>query len=81
MSVKQMGRLLPLTEVLLTLFCHFLLPSEKVSDPKTINIKQYLNTSYFSVNNRYCVMKSSQATQPSDFLQRIEKVSNVLCDI
>ena len=36
---------------------------EEVSDPKTINIKQYLNTNNFSVNNRHCVIKSSQATQ------------------
>jgi hypothetical protein len=34
-----------------------------VSSPKTINIKQYLNTSKFTVNNRHFVIKSSQATQ------------------
>jgi hypothetical protein len=34
-----------------------------VSDPKTINIKQYLNTNNFSVNSRHFVIKSSQATQ------------------
>jgi hypothetical protein len=34
-----------------------------VSAPKTINIKQYLNTSNFTVNNRHVVIKSSQATQ------------------
>jgi peptidoglycan hydrolase-like protein with peptidoglycan-binding domain len=32
-------------------------------DPKTINIKQYLNTNNFSVNNRHFVIKSSQAAQ------------------
>jgi hypothetical protein len=31
--------------------------------PKTINIKQYLNTSNFTANNRHFVIKSSQATQ------------------
>ena len=36
---------------------------EEVCDPKTINIKQYLNTNNFSVNNRHFVIKSSQATQ------------------
>jgi hypothetical protein len=55
--------LLPLTEGLLPLFCHPVLPSEGVSDPKTIKMKQYLNTNNFSVNNRHCVIKSSQATQ------------------
>jgi hypothetical protein len=40
-----------------------MLPSEEVSSPKTINIKQYLNTSNFTVNNRHFVIKSSQATQ------------------
>jgi hypothetical protein len=40
-----------------------MLQSEEVSSPKTINIKQYLNTNNFSVNNRNCVIKSSQATQ------------------
>jgi hypothetical protein len=35
-----------------------------VSSPsKTINIKQYLSTSYFLVDNRYVVIKSSQTTQ------------------
>ena len=38
--------LLPLAEGLLPLFCHPLLPSEEVSDPKTINIKQYLNKQF-----------------------------------
>jgi hypothetical protein len=59
----QRGRLLPLTEGLLPLFCLALLPIEEVSSPKTINIKQYLNTNNFSVNNRHIVIKSSQATQ------------------
>jgi hypothetical protein len=40
-----------------------MLPSEEVSPPKKINIKQYLNTSNFTVNNRHFVIKSSQATQ------------------
>jgi predicted lactoylglutathione lyase len=38
------------------------LTSQKVSDPKTTNIKQYLNTNNLSVNNRNFVIKSSQAT-------------------
>jgi hypothetical protein len=59
----QRGRLLPLTEGLLSLFCPALLHSEEVSRPKTIIIKQYLNTNNFSVNNRHVVIKSSQATQ------------------
>jgi hypothetical protein len=56
-------RLLPLIDCLPPLSCPCLLPSEEVSLPKTINIKQYLNTSNFSVNNRYFVIKSKQATQ------------------
>jgi hypothetical protein len=40
-----------------------MLPSEEVCDPKTINIKQYLNTNNFPVNNRHFVIKSSQTTQ------------------
>jgi hypothetical protein len=59
----QRGRLLPLTDGLLLLCCPRLLPSEEVSSPKTINIKQYLNTSNFTVNNRHFVIKSSQAAQ------------------
>jgi hypothetical protein len=59
----QRGRLLPLTDGLLPLCCPRLLPSEEVSSPKTINIKQYLNTSNFTVNNRHFVIKSSQASQ------------------
>jgi hypothetical protein len=41
-----------------------MLQGEEVCHPKTINIKQYLNTNNFSVNNRHFVIKSSQATQP-----------------
>ena len=52
----------PLTEGLLPLFCHPLLPNEVMSYSKTINIKQYLNTNNLSVNNRSFVIKSSQAT-------------------
>jgi hypothetical protein len=48
----QIGRLLPLTEGLLPLFCLSMLLCEEVSDPKTIKIKQFLNTNNFSVNNR-----------------------------
>jgi hypothetical protein len=40
-----------------------MLPSEEVCDPKAINIKQYLNTNNFSVNNIHFVIKSSYATQ------------------
>ena len=40
-----------------------MLPSEEVCDPKTINLKQYLNTNNFSVYNRHFVIKSSQTTQ------------------
>jgi hypothetical protein len=40
-----------------------MLQGEEVWNPKTINIKQYLNTNNFSVNNRPFVIKSSQATQ------------------
>ena len=40
-----------------------MLQGEEVLNPKTINIKQYLNTNNFSVNNRHFVIKSSQATQ------------------
>ena len=54
-------RLLALTEGLQPLFCPILLLCEEVFDPKTINIKQYLNTHNFSVNNRHFVIKSSQA--------------------
>ena len=39
------------------------MPSVEVTDPKTINIKQYLNTNNLSVNNINVVIKSSQATQ------------------
>jgi hypothetical protein len=40
-----------------------MLPGVEVSHPKTINIKQYLSTDNFSVNNRHAVIKSSQTTQ------------------
>jgi len=40
-----------------------MLPGVEVSHPKTINIKQYLSTNNFSVNNRNVVIKSSQTTQ------------------
>jgi mRNA-degrading endonuclease HigB of HigAB toxin-antitoxin module len=40
-----------------------MLPGVEVSHPKTINIKQYLSTDNFSVNNRHVVIKSSQETQ------------------
>ena len=56
--------ILPLTDGILPLCCPRLLPSEEVSPPKTINIKQYLNTNNFSVNNRHLVTKSSQAQIP-----------------
>ena len=56
-------RILPLIDGLPPLSCPFLLPSEEVCPPKAINIKQYLNTSNFAVNNRHFVIKSSQATQ------------------
>ena len=56
-------RLLTLTEGLQPLFWPILLLCEEVSDPKTINIKQYLNTHNFSINNRHFVIKCSQATQ------------------
>ena len=57
------GRLQPLAEGLLPLWCHPWLQSEEVCDPKTINIKKYLSTNNFTVNNRYFVIKSSQPTQ------------------
>ena len=40
-----------------------MLQGEEVWNPKTINIKQYLKTNNFSVNNRHFVIKSSQTTQ------------------
>ena len=46
-----------------SLWCPSLLHSEEVSYPKTINIKQCLNTNNFSVNNKHFVIKSSQSTQ------------------
>jgi hypothetical protein len=47
----------------MTLPKNMILQSEEVSYPNTINIKQYLSTSIFEVNNRHFVIKSSQATQ------------------
>jgi hypothetical protein len=40
-----------------------MLHSEEVSIPITINIKQYLSTNHFLVNNRHFVIKYSQTTQ------------------
>ena len=40
-----------------------MLQGEEVWNPKTINIKQYLNTNNFSVNNRHVVIKASKAAQ------------------
>jgi hypothetical protein len=40
-----------------------MLPGVEVYHPKAINIKQYLSTDNFSVNNRHVVIKSSQTTQ------------------
>jgi type III secretory pathway component EscR len=54
----------PLTEGLLPLHGIPMLLSEEVSHPKTVNIKQYLNTNNFSVSKRHFVIKSSQAIQP-----------------
>jgi hypothetical protein len=45
-------RLLHLAEVSLHLCGPAMLHSEEVSLPKTINIKQYLSTNHFLVNNR-----------------------------
>ena len=56
----QRVRLLHLTEVPLPLCGPAMLPFEEMSCPKTINIKQYLNTNNFLVNNRHFVIKSSQ---------------------
>ena len=55
--------LLHLTEAPLPLCGPAMLPCEEISSPKTINIKQYLNTNNFLVNNRHFVIKSSQTTQ------------------
>jgi hypothetical protein len=59
----QRVRLLHLTEAPLPLCGPAMLPCEEMSSPKTINIKQYLNTNNFLVNNRHFVIKSSQTTQ------------------
>jgi hypothetical protein len=54
----------PAREGLLPLYYwHTLLLCEEVSRTKTINIKQYLSTNNFSVNNRHFVIQSSQITQ------------------
>jgi hypothetical protein len=60
---QQTVRPLPLLEPLSHLCFPAILPGVEVSDPKTINIKQYLNTNNFSVNNRHFVIRSSQRTQ------------------
>jgi hypothetical protein len=53
-----------LSEVPLPRCSPVLLHREEVSSPKkTINIKQYLSTSHFLVDNRYVVIKSSQTKQ------------------
>jgi hypothetical protein len=56
-------RLLHLTEVPLPLCGPAMLHREEVPSPKTINIKQYLSTRHFLVDNIYFVIKSSQTTQ------------------
>jgi hypothetical protein len=56
-------RLLHLTEVPLPLCGPAMLHREEVYIPKTINIKQYLSTRHFLVDNIYFVIKSSQTTQ------------------
>jgi hypothetical protein len=40
-----------------------MLPGVEVFGPKIINIKQYVSTNNFSINNRHFVIKSSQTTQ------------------
>ena len=40
-----------------------MLLGEEVSDPKTINVKQYLSSNNFWVHTRQFVMKSFQITQ------------------
>jgi hypothetical protein len=56
-------RLLPPVTPLSHLSGPSLLPSVELSYPKSINIKQYLSTDNFSVNNRHVAIKSSQTTQ------------------
>jgi hypothetical protein len=56
-------RPLPLVTPLSHLCGPAMLPGVEVSHPKAINIKQYLSTDNFSVNNRHLVIKSSQTTQ------------------
>ena len=60
---QQKVRLLHLAEVSLHLCGRAMLHSEEVSIPITTNIKQYLSTNHFLVNNRHFVIKYSQATQ------------------
>ena len=50
---QQTVRLLHLTEAPLPLCGPAMLHCEEMSSPKTINIKQYLNTNNFLVNNRH----------------------------
>jgi hypothetical protein len=52
-SSQQTVRLLHLTEVALPLCGHSMLLCEEVCSPKTINIKQYLSTKNFLVDNIY----------------------------
>jgi hypothetical protein len=52
-----------ITKVPLPLCGPGMLHYEEVSSPKTINIKQYLSTRHFLVDNIYVVIKSSQTTQ------------------
>jgi hypothetical protein len=53
---------------------------------KAINLKQYLSTSLFLVDNRYFVIKSSHTTQlyikkfeQTELLQRMEKIYQTSC--
>ena len=62
-SSQQTVRLLHLAEVALPLCDPGMLLGEEVSSPKTINIRQYLSTRHFLVDNRYFIIKSSQTTQ------------------
>jgi hypothetical protein len=61
-----------------------MLPSEEVIDPNAINIKQYLNTNNFSVNNRHFVIKASQETQlynqkKYDLMAAINSLNRLIC--
>jgi hypothetical protein len=57
------NRVIEMNHKMLILKKSSLLHSVEVSHPKTINIKQYLSTDNFSVNNWQVVTKSSQTTQ------------------